>query len=218
MDYEPVFWDIETTGLNPMAQRWWDNAMAAQVTAVGIGVIENWEDDPSAEEAEYDVSVACGDDEYKLLQKLGREMRDMEFELEPFLVGYNSRQYDHPYIGARFSRKRLDGEPFTSDWKRLDMQRVAGKDHKIDKRYPKEDEYAVALGVEIEDEYDGSDMPQMFKDGNWDAIRSHATKDVEKSILMFLKRQELMMDTFYDHYGIEADGSSVPEIELPTDE
>lgn len=218
MDHIPIFWDIETTGLNPMAQHWWSNEMAAQVTAVGIGVITNWEDKPSEENAEMDISVIYNDDEYQLLQSLGEEMRSLEYDMEPFLVGYNSRQFDHPYIGARFARKRLDGEPFVSEWKRLDMMRVAGKDNKIAKKYPKEGEYAEALGVEVPDPYDGSDMPEAFDNGEWDKIKTHVEADVKESMIMFLRRQDMMMDEFYDHYDITNDGAIVEEIDIPEDD
>lgn len=218
MDYVPIFWDIETTGLNPMAQDWWDSADAAQVTAVGLGVITNWDEAPTRESADIKVSVIYNEDEYSLLNNLGQRLRGMEYEKEPFLVGYNSRQYDHPYAGARFARLRLDGEPFISDWKRLDMMRAAAKDDRIGKRYPKEGEYAAALGVDVPDEYDGSDMPDAFKRGDWDAIKSHVEADVKESVLMFLEAQDLMMDTFYDHYDIQADGAIVEEIDIPDSE
>ncbi len=217
MNYEPVFWDIETTGLNPMAQDWWDGEDAAQVIAVGIGTIENWSDEPTTDEAEIDVRAVMSVDEYELLTTIGEAMRGSDFDDEPFLVGYNSRQFDHPYIGARFSRKRLDGEPFVSDWKRLDMMRAAGRDDIISKRFPKEDEYSEAVGVGVHDEFDGSQMPQAFKDGNWDMIEQHVTKDVEKMVKVFLERQDTMMDTFYDHYGINAGGGVVEEIDIPID-
>lgn len=218
MDYVPIFWDIETTGLNPMAQDWWSNETAAQVTAVGIGTIDNWGDSPDRASADIDVQVVKGADEYRLLSLLGEEMRELDFDREPFLVGYNSRQFDHPYIGARFARKRLDGEPFASEWKRLDMMRVAGKDDRIGKRYPKEGEYAQALGVDVPDEYDGSDMPEAFENGDWGAIQSHVEADVKESVLMFLEAQDLMMDVFYDHYDIQADGAIVEEIEIPDED
>ena len=218
MDYIPIFWDIETTGLNPMAQNWWDDAKQAQVTAVGLGTIKNWDEAPTRESAEIQVSVIYNEDEYSLLSNLGERLRGMEYDKEPFLVGYNSRKFDHVYLPARCGRLRLNPEPFASEWKRLDMMRVAGKDDRIAKRYPKEGEYADALGVDVPDQYDGSDMPEAFENGEWDKIVSHVEADVEESILMFLEAQDLMMDEFYDHYDIQSDGAIVETIEIPDNE
>jgi len=48
MTHWPIFWDIETTGLNPLARDFWSNSMEAQVTAVGLGTITNWDQGPTA--------------------------------------------------------------------------------------------------------------------------------------------------------------------------
>lgn len=212
MTYWPVFWDIETTGLNPLARKFWDGKMEAQVTAVGLGTIRNWDKGPDRENADLQMTVLYDSDEYRLLNALGDRVRSLDFDGDPFLVGYNSRNFDHPYIGARYSRLRQDPEPFCSEWKRLDMMRVAGKDDAIAKRYPKEGEYADALGVDVPDEYTGADMPDAFKNEEWDKIKSHVEADVKESMLMFLERKGLMMDTFYDHYDINAQGPPVQEI------
>lgn len=215
MDYVPIFWDIETTGLNPMAENWWSNEMKAQVTAIGLGAITNWGEGVGVDDAEIEISIVRGGDEYRVLQELSSKLRSMDYDREPFLVGYNSRQFDHPYISARYGRKRLNGEPFVSEWKRLDMMRAASKDSKVAKKYPKEGEYADALGIEVEDPYDGSDMPEAFENGEWDKIDTHVEADVEESVKMFLERKDFMLDVFYDHYGIESDGAIVEEIEIP---
>ncbi len=212
MTYWPIFWDIETTGLNPLARDFWSGQMEAQVTAVGFGTIRNWDRGPDVDTADLQVEVVYDNSEYRLLNILEDRVKAMDYEGTPFLVGYNSRNFDHPYIGARYARLRQDAEPFGSEWKRLDMMRVAGKDDTISKRYPKEGEYADALGVDVPDPYDGSDMPEAFENGNWDAIKTHAEADVKESMLMFLKRKGLMMEQFYNHYDIDAQGPPVKEI------
>lgn len=212
MTHWPIFWDIETTGLNPLARKFWSGKMEAQVTAVGLGTIRNWDEGPTTDTADLQISVIWDSDEYRLLKSLGDRIRSLDYEGAPFLVGYNSRNFDHPYIGARYSRLRLDGEPFTSEWKRLDMMRVAKADNAIAKRYPKEGEYADALDVHVPDQYDGSDMPDAFKNDEWEKIKSHVEADVKESMLMFLKRKGLMMDTFFNHYDIDAQGPPVQQI------
>jgi len=212
MSYYPIFWDIETTGLNPMIEPWSNWGDASQVTAVGLGVVENWHDSPETEDAEITVKALYDSDEYRLLKLVRERVLDMVGEGEPILVGYNSRQYDHPYFTARCGRKRLNPQPFASEWKRLDMMRVAKEDDMIAKAYPKEDEYMEALGVTVDDPYDGSQMPKFFENREWDKIETHVKGDVRGSVEMFLKRRDLMMDVFFDHYDINASGSPTPEV------
>jgi len=212
MTHWPVFWDIETTGLNPLARHFWSNSMQAQVTAVGLGTIRNWDKGPNAEQADLQIDVVWDSSEYRLLQCLEDRVRSLDFDGEPFLVGYNSRNFDHPYLGARYARLRQNGEPFNSEWKRLDMMRVAKVDDTIASKYPKEGEYAEALGVDVPDDYTGADMPDAFKNKEWDKIKSHVEADVKESMLMFCKRKGLMMETFYDHYDIDAEGPPVQEV------
>lgn len=214
MSYFPIFWDIETTGLNPMIEPWSNMGRTSQVTAIGFGCIDNWHEAPDRQSADITVKCLYDSDEYRLLSNFQDRLTDLVGEGEPIIIGYNSRVYDHPYYNARCGRLRLDPEPLASQWKRLDMMRVAGSDPAVPKTYPKEGEYADALGIEVEDPYDGSDMPEAFANKNWDKIKTHVLADVKESILMFLERKDRMMDHFYDHYDINASGAPVPEVEV----
>jgi len=171
--YEPVFFDIETTGLNPMAQHFWSEVKyPAQVTAVGVGAIDNWRDDQGIEEVEYDTQVYIDDSEYQLLQQVEEIMEAKLDHIRgkdkvPYLVGFNSRNFDHPYLGARFARLRLDGGAFNHNEKRLDMMRALGKHWDEVDRYPSEDDCLEAMGIESDDPFDGGDMPDAFNEGNF---------------------------------------------------
>jgi uncharacterized protein YprB with RNaseH-like and TPR domain len=209
----PVFFDIETTGLNPMAQHFWSQTeFAAQVTAVGLGTVDGWREDQSYEDAEYDVEVYIDSSEYSLLQKVN-EMASAKVEdirgrgNEPYLVGFNSRNFDHPYLGARFARLRLDGDVFNHTTKRLDMMRALGKHWAGVGRYPSEDKCLKALGIGSDDPYDGSDMPQAFDEGNFEAIITHVKADVEEMMKLFVELKEYCVQEYYDHYDIEADAT-----------
>lgn len=211
--HTPVFFDIETTGLNPMAQHFWSEVdQAAQVTAVGIGTVDGWREGQSWDEADYGVEVYVNDSEYQLLQNLERTMEAKLDHIrkdgtEPFLVGFNSRNFDHPYIGARFARLRLDGSAFNHRTKRLDMMRALGKHWDEVKRYPSEDLCLDAAGIESDDPYDGSDMPSAFAEGNHEAIITHVEADVEEMMKLFVHKKELCMQEYYDHYDIEQDAT-----------
>lgn len=219
MAYEPIFFDIETTGLNPMAQQWWDSEQfGAQVTAVGFGTIDDWRGSSGHDDAEYTVDIHYDSSEYRLLQVVHERLADkakriLEAGDKPFLVSFNGRKFDHPYLGARYARLRLDGKLFNQTLKRLDMMRALGKHYDGCTRYPSEDDCLEAVGIESEDKYDGSDMPQAFADKNWGIIRDHVESDVEEMMRLFVELQEECLTEFYDHYDIDSDPNSAEEVE-----
>jgi len=219
MQYEPVFFDIETTGLNPMAQDWWSGTdHAAQVTAVGIGWLGDWREGQSLDDVTINQEVYSDRSEYQLLGKIAGVMEArMDYieddDTEPILVTFNGRQYDHPYLGARFARLRLDGSVFNSDYKRLDMMRALGTRMDGVGRYPSEDDCLDELGLGSDDPYDGSDMPEAFAEGDMDAIRTHVRHDVAEMLKLFVETKELCMEEFYQHYGIDKDANFVEEVE-----
>lgn len=204
-EYEPIFWDIETTGLNPMAQHWWSGEMAAQVTAIGLARIKNWRDAEGFEDYGKDIKVLWDGDEYRLLKVFRDRLEEMANEImtngrEPFIVGWNSRNFDHPYIGARYARKRLSNHLVNNNLKRLDMMRPLGSDEVMDKTHPKQDEYAEALGIEVHDELDGSDMPKAFERDQWDKIDQHVRADVDVMSDIFVERRRACYEELYNHY------------------
>lgn len=214
--YEPVIWDIESTGTNPLAQHWWSGSIAAQVTAVGMATVDGWRRSSNPEDVDLEVTVLFDSDEYRLLNVmkdrfweafnnayLGEEDDDGDSEpVRPVLVGYSSRNFDHPYVGARYSRKRIDGSPFTYGTKRLDMMRVAGDKEDL-RRYPSQTEYAELMGYYVEDEYDGSQMPDFFENKEWDKIKSHVRADAKELARCFVADREAAMRHFYGHYDID---------------
>mgnify|MGYP000202699425 CR=1 FL=1 len=217
--YEPVFFDIETTGLNPMAQDWWDNEThGARVTAIGIGTMNGWREGRDFEDIQTDVKILTDESEYRLLSVAHERLVDLYTKLaedgaEGFLVGHNSRQFDHPYLGARYARLRLDGSLWNHNMKRLDTMLALGKHYGAVSRYPSEDDVLEALGIESDDPYDGSDMPQAYADRDWSMIQDHVKYDVAEMMEMFAEVPEPCMTEFYDHYDIGKDASFTEEVE-----
>jgi uncharacterized protein YprB with RNaseH-like and TPR domain len=204
-DMEPIFWDIETTGLNPMAQYWWDGKMAARVTAIGIGRLHGWRDADDYSDVDAEVKCLYDGDEYNLLKvftdRLESHVADInEGGKSPFIVGWNSRQFDHPYIGARYARLRLSNEWVNNSLHRLDMMRPLGDDDVMSKRYPSQDDYAEALGIEVYDELDGSDMPKAYERGEWHKIKQHVEADVDVMMKVFFMKAEACYEELYHHY------------------
>ena len=217
--YEPVFFDIETTGFNPMAQQWWDSAdYGARVTAIGIGTLDNWRTNSDIEDAEIDMTVLTDSSEYRLLEvardRVESIIDDVEQDgVEAFMAGHNSRKFDHPYLGARYARLRMHPGPFGAARKRLDTMRALGKHFGEVGRYPKEDDVLEELGIESDDPYDGSDMPDAFGNGEWDKIQTHVEHDVREMMELWLKVKDYCMLEFYDHYDIEKDPSFPDEVD-----
>jgi uncharacterized protein YprB with RNaseH-like and TPR domain len=205
--YEPIFWDIETTGLNPMAQHWWDGTIGAQVISVGVGRIHNWREVSELGEDDYDLKVMYDSDEYRLLQRLTEvieeninDIRTENTNSEPVFVGWNTRNFDHPYIGARYARLRLESCQLNHEAKRLDMMRALGNDEVMSTGYPGQDDYAEELGIPVNDELTGEDMPKAFERDDWDKIAQHVEDDVEEMMKVFNKKKEDCWEQLYYHY------------------
>lgn len=220
-DYVPVFFDIESTGFNPLEQQFYgDNDYGARVTAIGIGTIDDaWKSGGAYGDCDTDVNVWWDNSEYRLLKVAAERLQDTvesyrDNGFEPFLVTFNGRNYDHPYLGARYARLRLDGDLWNHELKRLDMMRALGKRMSGTTRYPSEDDCLEAVGIESEDEYDGSDMPGFYAEEEWLKIESHCHDDVEEMIMLFCEKPELCMEEFYEHYDVDAEASFEEEVEF----
>jgi len=205
--YQPIFWDIETTGTNPLAQEWYSGEMAARVTSVAIGKAHGWREADSFEEAEYDVKAYWDEEEYRLLkvvrQRLKERINDIVMDdsnNEPVLVGWNSRNFDHPYMGARYARLRLNGSDFNNTLKRLDMMRALGNDEVMEKMYPGQDDYAKELGIEVNEELTGKDMPKAYRAEDWGKIQQHAEDDVREMMKTFVEKKGDCYEELYWHY------------------
>lgn len=215
----PVFFDIETTGLNPLAQEWWSNEEhGARVICIGVGVLTDWRGD--VDNAEKHVTVLYDKSEYKLLQNAEREVykflgevgvgNPFEEDNEFFMVGWNNRTFDHPYIGARYSRLRLDGTIFTNEWKRLDLMRVAR--NKTGKFWKQDDYMEENMGFRSEDDVTGKDVPDLLSNNRVDKIRSHCNSDLKDLMDIFLFDRKPAMEEFYDHYDIDREAVFVEEV------
>lgn len=203
--YHPVFFDIETTGLNPMAESWMNGVdYDAEVVCVGIGTVTNWRDSLSG--SNISITIFDHEQEYELIRNFNSNLIDWldqktEKEVGPddeyFFVGWNNRSYDHTYYGARAARLRLNGYPVTHGWKRLDCQRVIKK---MTGRYWAQDDWMDEIGVAHEDDITGADVPDLYSQNRVGKIRKHCRADVHDLIEIFLNNREKMMNELYSHY------------------
>jgi uncharacterized protein YprB with RNaseH-like and TPR domain len=163
--------------------------------------------------------VLWDDSEYRLLQVANKRLEEIVGDYHnqgytPFLVTFNGREFDHPYLGARFARLRLDGSWFNHKLRRLDMMRALGKHLDSVDRYPSEDDCLEAVGIDSEDPHDGSDMPDAFGRNDWNTIEEHAKHDVKEMMLLFYSMPGMCMREFYDHYDIDMDADYTEEVEF----
>lgn len=202
-EFEPLFFDIEATGVNPIAKSWAGSRLDAQVLCVGFGRIMGWRE---GEEYSYDVDTIYGASEYELLRKVKQRFSIMAKAIRqegktPVPVMFNGKQYDYPYLGARYLRYNQRPPTILMDHKRLDLM-YAIKEFKGDFKNPSQGDIAKEHGVLVEDEFDGSDIPRLFEEDRWEDIESHARCDVEELIKIFKVYRDVAFQHFYDHYDI----------------
>lgn len=209
--YEPVFFDIEAKGLNPNA----GYGKKGQVICVGIGWLENWRGD--IEDAELNSTVIEDGNEYRLFSKVRSKMKEILWEVEDwdkeyveppesrvdpeaFIVGFNSRGYDHGYYTSRCEGfKRQSSWPFGHHRKRLDVSRVVKKH--LHGGYISQDDWAENIGLELhEDDITGKDVPELYENGQVDKIVQHCQADIMDLMKIFLNDRNEMMLEFYEHY------------------
>lgn len=219
-DIQPLFFDVESTGLNPLAQEWHNGvSQDAQVTAVAVARMFNWREVEERSDLEIGTQVILEPDEYPLLEACRDRLRAkvdhvLDAGEEPVMVGYNNRVFDHPYLGARFARKRIDGSLWNHKLRRIDMMRVCGKSDRTPKYYNKEDDVVEMLGIETDDTLTGADMPEAFEAGDFDAIHEHVESDTVTLAKLFYEFREEALGEFYDHYDIDRDVDFSDEVVL----
>jgi hypothetical protein len=204
--YKPVFFDIETTGFNPMTPRWYSDSIAAEVTAVAVGEMRDWTD--GGDETRCNVFANRGDQEYETIQEVREHLEFIEAKYAsngwtPFLVGHNVIQFDVMYWAARCSRLRQNPYPVSHGWRRLDTMRALSLPPSAESgstNYPGQQDYADYLGFDYVDRLDGSDMPQAFVDGDYEEIITHVRDDVETLMDIFYHEREDMVNEFWSHY------------------
>lgn len=211
VQYEPLLFDIETTGFNPMVEVWQSWKQTSRVTAISMVHL-------TEEEGEMSVNgratfINRGGEEYEIIEEATGFARNVVTraegrDKEVFVAGWNIRSFDCAYLGARCGRLRLGGYPFTHGKFRLSMDRPLELPPEVDmvemegsnRKYPKQDDYARYLGIEFNQELDGSDMPDAFENGEYHKIEEHVEDDVDVMVEIFKREKEAMYEHLYRHY------------------
>lgn len=226
MTFYPVFFDIESAALNPIESPWeWASKSDAQVVTVGIGTFAEANPHMDTEELSMDIKVFENTgSEYPLLKDVRQYVRNKVAKAEgwwpyheydpgerhrkkegygigpeSFLISWNGRKFDHPYLGSRYARFRQDPFPFGYRRKRLDMMKsVRDKTGYVFSQ----DDWCEEKGIEMRNEITGEEVPEMWEKGRTDKIKTHCYSDLEDMMRLFHKDWEHHMEVFYDHYDI----------------
>lgn len=224
--YEPVFFDLETSGLSPIESPWeYVSQSDAQVITIGVGFFREVHPDMDPDELELEIRVFENTgSEYSILKNARQFIRNKVAKLEDwwpyheleegqmlkmkegkgldtecFLVSWNGRKFDHAYAGARYARLRQDPFPFGYRRKRLDMMKsIRDKTGVVFSQ----DDWCEEKDIEVNDSVVGSDVPELWENGRTDKIKAHCYSDIEDMMRLFHADWEWHMEHFCDHYGI----------------
>lgn len=209
----PVFIDIETTGLNPCQQAYYNkHNLDAQVLCVGIGVFKDW---TVSSYKKTNVEVFSDEDEYGLLDSLRENVKKHIVHNSVYVgshnelredkivfVGWNNRKFDHAYLASRFARHRIDPGIFGYRSRRIDMGKMA---YKMSGEYWKQDDWlsqkcSASLN---EDSVDGGDIPVLYKNGKIGKIEHHCHTDIKDLMNIFHEYRHEALGLYMDHYGLD---------------
>ncbi|MGD0477288.1 MAG: ribonuclease H-like domain-containing protein [Nitrososphaerales archaeon] len=160
-----VFFDIETTGLDPYQ---------SQVTAIGMkadGVIRLWK-------------VWESEDEHSMIMSALDDVK----RVEETVVGFNNLKFDVPFM---LKRLEVLGHPSPELWalyskKWFDLYQYLGNDFRSQRYWLDKAEIK-----EKHPELRGRDMPTYFSNGDYSKIESHIVDDLNTSeaLFKFLKQR-----------------------------
>ena len=212
LNFEPIFLDIETTGLKPLEDR---------IVAVGLKV--NYELF-YVDEGEWDTKIRVLKDEVEEFAFFSEMIEDINKFIDtcrsegkhPLLVGYNVG-FDLGFISARSailhtkfydytkpaSVKALEIAGLLRGLPRVDLMHVISRYWLNNGRYVKMKDVCSALGVEFDD-CDGSEIPELVEKGEWDKIEDHLRADLErlKKLYDVLRLQGLIQRNIQTRYNL----------------
>ena len=194
--FKPYFLDLETTGLNPLENR---------IVAIGLTSFGK------------DISVLLCRDENEELSNLSL-LHEIFWNITvqiprtmPLLVGYNIG-FDLGFIAGRIAilvkkfNKDHDLLKFAGllrELPRVDLMHVIGRYWLNNSRFVKMKLVCQALGIDYDD-CDGSDVPELAAEGNWDVIIDHLKADLErtKELYTILRDQGLIAHNLKVRYNL----------------
>lgn len=173
----PIIFDIETTGLSPLDSR---------IVAIGIAKL------PAKQ-------VLINEDEKAMIQEFLSFLHE-----NVVLVGYNINNFDIPFITARALKHGLYEEiAIIREVYRVDLMTLVSRYLLTNQKYIKLKEICQFLDIEVNDDINGNDTPQLWEQGNYQAIIDHCMSDIEITEKLFFKLESLALHNLKVRYGLK---------------
>jgi len=175
----PIVFDIETSGLDPFKDR---------VLAIAYKMGSN------------KPRVMCIGNRNAASEKLLLDeffsrlsLLKAEENVCPLLIGYNIDGFDIPFLTTRaILNGMVEESAMLRKFYRADLMHIVTRYLRTNNRHMKLKDVAEALGIDVVDEVNGSDIPRLFEEGNYEAIVKHCISDVELTYQLMLKLKPLV--------------------------
>jgi len=185
--FKPIFFDLETTGLDSFEH---------EIIAIGFGFLEG------------DIKVIQKSSEREILLEF-IDFLNKNKKSNLLLVGYNIESFDMPFLLARGIRNGIKEVSIIREFFTLDLFKVVLKyisSHtQSNNQKRKLKNVANLLGIETLDEIDGYEIPQLFMNNNFEKIKEHCENDVRLARESFVRLKEFCKLYLKEVYYIDAD-------------
>lgn len=156
VSYTPVFWDVETNGLNPSE----DRLLVASFKKLG----------------EKQTTFCRKDEEFELISDINSYLEELRYDDKVVLTGYNSFNFD---IGFFVTRALINGvnPSLINKYMHMDLMYIAQR-YLFANRLS-QDKFVKRLGGTVSGSITGKDVLWLYNSGNWKKIKQHCEEDVE---------------------------------------
>ncbi|RLI75261.1 hypothetical protein DRP05_15085 [Archaeoglobales archaeon] len=192
----PVFLDIETTGLSPLND---------EIVAVGIRTIDfkTKQYNPWEYEKFLDNKILTRKDfsEDELISAaLHYLMRE-----GACIIGYNVIGFDIPFITARalFNKHNVRTLSLLRQQYRIDLMHVVTRYLLTNNRHVKLNDITQFLGIEVNNQITGKDIPDLYEKGEFEKIEEHCFNDLENTYHLFMKLKDLCIHNLQRRYNLD---------------
>jgi len=185
MELKPFFVDVETLGLDPLESR-----------LIAIG----YDCNGSSE-------VIIGEDERKIIENFLKVFNDCN---DVVLIGYNIIGFDLPFLIARGLRHGIYEIQRLRTTYIIDLMDIVSRYLTTSKRkWVKQKEICSFLGMDTRDVIDGSEIPRLFEQKDFETIKQHCLNDLRLTKELFFRLKDLVKHRLMAKYGFYQRGEDV---------
>ena len=185
MELKPLFVDIETLGLDPIESR---------LIAIGYDLDGQTE-------------VIIDEDERKVIEDFLKVFNNYN---NVVIVGYNILNFDLPFLVARGLKHGINEVQKIRTTYIVDLMDVVTRYLTTSKRkWVKQKEICSFLGMETRDVIDGSEIPRLFEQKDFESIKQHCLNDLRLTKELFMRLKDLVKHRLMAKYGFYQKGEEV---------